>query len=410
MKKISLIGVSAVTAALLVSGCGSSSSSSGSGAVAGDDVIKSIQEPIIIDENTTKITLGLLEEEFLNFGGGIPRKVAKLKANFKAMVEEANFALEGPEDCSVSGTREYTNRVIADEEYLYSEEDSWTYDNCVDSGSYGTVDGVPLNLSTQNGTQTYTYSYGYDVDSNTSRDSYSGADNYTQTYENNETAVVSRTYTYQSTSEYKTESTGEEPYWNIDPETAGEGAFVRRTWMEDGTRMSEDINASGETVSSWKDVAENFSAEEYELVDGSAGSRTINGGMVYYQDGVSNGGSYFDNYTVEWTRMNNEKTMNINGTAGSTCLDGSVSVQTTAIMKENQVDYFDGEGSDGSDVLPYTGSVTLTGADSTTANVVFDTNDINETSATVTIGSDANQTYYYWSALADDSCSIQFFD
>jgi hypothetical protein len=406
MKKINLIGMSVVAAGLLVSGCGSSSSSSSSDT--GDAAINSIKQPIVIDENNTKITLGLLEEEFTRFGQGIPLKLAKAKANFKA-VQEASFAMESgvpvESNCTVSGTETETY-TYTETETGYTDEWAYVYDNCVESGSYGSIDGVDLNRYTKNGTQTYSYSEGYDVDTNTSRDSYSGADNYTQVYDNNETAVVSRTNTYQSTSEYKTESSGEEPYWNLDPETAGEGAFVRYTYMEDGMNSYEEVNASGDAVGSWKNVAENFSEVDESLIDESAGTRTLNGGIVYYSDGIAREGQYFDNYVVEWTRMNNEKTMNINGTAGTTCLNGSVSVQTTAAMKENQVDYFDGGGSTGSDVLPYTGSVSLTGANSVTADIVFDTDESNNTSATVTIGSDAPETYTYWSDLADDSCSF----
>ena len=405
MKKINFIGVSAVTAALLVSGCNSSSSSSSSDA--GDAAINSMKQPIVIDENKTQLTLGLLEQEFQNFGQGIPMKIAKSKANFKA-VQEASFAMESgvpvESNCTVSGTETETY-TYTETETGYTDERSYVYDNCVESGSWGSIDGVDLNRYTINGTQTYTYSEGYDVDTNTSRDSYSGADNYTEVYDNNETETVSRTGTYQFTTTYMTESSGEEQAWEVE-DAELEGTFVRYTWMVDGIDMRKDVNASGDIVDSWKYVAEDFSAEEYELADSSAGTRTMNGAMIYYSDSIARDGEYFDNYVVEWTRMNNEKTMNINGTAGSLCLDGSVSVQTTAAMKENQVDYFDGGGSTGSDVLPYTGSVSLTGANSVTADIVFDTDESNNTSVTVTIGTDAPETYTYWSDLADDSCSF----
>lgn len=399
MTKINLIGMSVATAALLVSGCGSSSSSS---SASGDDVINSLKQPIeMTDQNVTNV-LALLEDQFRGFGR-INTKVAKLQANLKK-VQEPQYALAPGEpqvsDCDISGTETYT----------YTESDSgwtdeWVWDNCVNTGSYGSVDGVDLNRETRNGTRSYSYLEGYDADSNTSRDSYSGADNYTQVQDNNETEVVSRTYTYQQTGEYRTESSGEMPYYMLDPET--EGAFVKRTFIADGISMREDVNASGAYAGGWKDVFENFSESEEELIDESAGTLTLNGGMTFYEDGVAYEGEYFDNYVLDWTRMNNEKTIVINGTAGTLCFGGSVSVTTTSTMMENQVDYFDGVGSTGSDVLPYAGGVNLSGADSVTATVGFATDEGNNTSATVTIGTNEPTEYTSWSALTEGStCSI----
>ncbi len=186
--------------------------------------------------------------------------------------------------------------------------------------------------------------------------------------------------------------------------------FRRFTYMTDGIRQSEEVNASGDTIYSTKDVAENAIIEEYELMDGSSGSLTANGGMSYYENGIAQDGIYFDNYVYEWTRMNQEKTVVINGTAGSLCLGGSVSVETTTTMKENQVDYFSASSESGSDVLPYDGNLSLTGSDSVVATVGFDTNESNYTSATVTIGGGEPQTYDSWSDMTSESdCNIYFF-
>jgi hypothetical protein len=389
MKKMSVIGMSVATAALLMSGCGSSSSSSGT---AGDDVINSLKKPMeMTDQNVTNV-LAFLEDQFSQFGG-LNTKVAALKANAKA-VQDANFALvEGePTPCEISGTMTYTSSDTVDENG-YRDEWSYVYDNCVETNSRNTIDDIPLNRRTRNGTETDWYAYSND--GNISTDTYGGADNYTDIFDNNETAVVSSTNTYQNTAEWSYERT----------ETS-----YRNTFVEDGVYSREDINASGEIVYSEKGVAENFNAENYEFDEGRAGSLTADGGMTYYENGVAVEGVYFNNLVLDWTRMSNEKTVILNGTAGSLCLGGSVSMETTTAMKENQVDYVDGDNVNGPDVLPYAGDISLTGADSVTATVGFDTNDTNHTSATVTIGTNEPTTYTRWSDMTSGStCSFDLF-
>lgn len=398
MKTINVIGMSVVAAGLLMTGCGSSSSSSSStststSGISGDVAINSVKQPTEMTDGNVTNVLNFLRQQFQQFGGG-PAKIAALKANFKA-VPDANFAVAAaePQPCEISGTVTYIENYT-DDANGFTDEWSTVWDNCVETDSWpSSIDGIELNIRTSNGTRSSMYSYSND--GNRSIDHFSGADNYTQVYENNETQTVSRTYTRQMSIEGTYE-------WN--------DTYRSMMMRQDGMEMQVDVNSSGDTIPVYKNVAENFIIEEYELVDGSEGFMSADGGMSYYWQGTAEDAIYFGNFMYEWSRVNQEKMVLINGTAGSLCLGGSVSATTTTAMKENQVDYFDGSGNTGSNVLPYDGNISLTGADSVTATVGFDTNDTNHTSATVTIGDAEPTTYTSWSDMTSAStCSINFF-
>ena len=395
MKKMNLIGMSVVTAGLIVTGCGSSSSSTTT-TDTGDAVINSLKQPMAMtDQNVTDV-LNYLRNQFNQFGQ-MNLKAAAIKEKI-AEVQDANFAGAAgePEPCDISGFVTYTE-IITDTPDAFGSEYKTTWDNCVNEDYYGSVDGVDMNRETRNGTKTDYWLESDNADTNVSSSSWGGADNYTAVYENNETAVVSRNVS----STYKMD-------WNHEIKSEDQADDFRRfTFIADGMRESKEVNASGDIISSSKNVAENFSTEEYALLDESAGTFTANGGMSYYYDGIAEDAIVFDNYLYEWTRMNQEKTVVINGSAGNLCLGGSVSLQTTTTMRENQVNYFDGSGESGSDVLPYDGNISLTGANSVTATVGFDSNESNYTSATVSIGGGESQTYDSWSAMTSEwDCSI----
>ena len=391
---MSLIGMSVATAALLVTGCGSSSSGDTidgtSGGTSGDAAINSVKQPTeMTDQNVTNV-LNFLRDQFRQFGGGELTKVAALKAKIQE-VQDANYAVAAgePIPCEISGTETYTETQIDG-----GWKDEWVWDNCVETVSFPpSIDGIELNIMTSNGSRSFMYSYS--DDGNRSIDTYSGADNYTQVYENNETETVSRTYTRQMSGEGTYE-------WN--------DTYYSSTMRQDGMEMQVDVNSTGDTIPVSKNVAENFITENYERADGSEGFMSADGGMSYYWQGTAEDAIYFNNFKYEWSRVNQEKTVLINGTAGSLCLGGSVSATTTTAMKENQVDYSSSTSDLESDVLPYAGGLSLSGADSVTATVGFDTNDTNHTSATVTIGDGEPNTYTSWSEMTSGwTCSIDFF-
>ncbi len=194
MKKMSLIGMSVVTAGLIVTGCGSSSSSTTT-TDTGDAVINSLKQPMsMTDQNVTNV-LNFVREQFRQFGG-MNAKAAVLKAKIKE-VQDANFAVVSgePEPCDISGTETYT-QTITETENEFRVETTTVWDNCVNMNSgdgYGIIDDVILNRETLNGTQLYYYARSYNVDTNIESSSDGAADNFTAVYDNNETAVVSRT-------------------------------------------------------------------------------------------------------------------------------------------------------------------------------------------------------------------------
>lgn len=393
MTKINLISVSVVTAALLISGCNDSDSSSASSSGGSAD-IAALKQPIVMDDAGVKAALGLLENAFTQFSGNtkLAKRSEKVLESIGARQEAQAEGI--PIDCGISGTYENTSNYTSsqDENGSYSSDEWGTiWDNCVEASS-NTVGAEPTNLHVRNGTRSYYYTSEYNNIDDTSKYTNGGADNYTESYESNET-LTSRTDTYNSTGDFTNE----------------QGITTSKfTRLQNGTSKSVDVNSTGDTFDGWEDVYENYSEVDESLNDGSAGTYTLNGAYSYAEgtDPVHEA-EYYDNFVVEWTRMYAEKTLIINGTIGHLCLGGSVSVETTTTMLENQSDYFNGTGSTGSEVLPYAGNASLTGEDSVAATVAFETDEGNNTSAKLTVGTGEPTTHTSWSDLTDGStCNI----
>ena len=132
-----------------------------------------------------------------------------------------------------------------------------------------------------------------------------------------------------------------------------------------------------------------------------------NGFWAYYDTNASgveslNGFDYYNDFKLEADMSGSEENLSISGTMGTTCLGGTMTFATNPVVQQNQDDYFDGDDSHGSNVLPYTGVFSVSGGGHS-ATVTFEHNASNYTTATIA-APDGNATYDRWSDLAVGAC------
>lgn len=397
MKKIEIVGLSVVSAALLLTGCGSSSDSKSSPTAPSD-----VTAPLAMDLNATKNVMALATQ-----GIGIFRASSKVSAiaenvKTKALAISDAGGDSGTEtfDCTVSGTRTQSwNTSWSETDAGWSEtvSETTTYNHCVDNYNT-TINGEDTNLRTYNGSSTYSRTGEYDNVEDVSKMSISGSDNYTETYESNET-LTSRTRTSTGTINLNEEADGT---WLMSTSEPAYNFSIALNITDNST----DVNSTGSTVGG-EEVIYALTMTSEGLQDDTYGKDTANGFYSAYDinssgDKVLMYSDYFGNYMEEYTSDGaNEHNMTVTGTRGSTCLGGSVTVATNLTIQENQQDYQDENNNTGSSVLPYSGVITLTGTGA--SMITFDHNETNNTSATVSID-DVNTTFGTWGTLADGPC------
>ncbi len=404
MKKVELLSLSAVTAALIMTGCSSDDNNKG-GAIPPSEISG------VVEMNATSAKNAIYA--LTNGGASMTARraarqalAAKLAPALASGSDNASYTY----DCDISGSYSYTyassytgepwnsgNGESWSNDYAYS----YNYNNCVDNYSTTiTIDGVnePVTQRTYNGTYAYTGHSEYNADTNMSKDAYSGSDNYTDARENNET-LTSRVYTYNTTYSSTGESEGEG--W-----TGSADATYKYTWKQNGEYSRLDTNSTGSIRDGYKYVYGNQSGTDEGVQDYSSGTYTENGFYTRYDVNASGElefdyGYNFDHFTMTYSEAGNESNNTVSGGYGDECLGGTVTFATAPVVQENQADYFDGDGLTGSNVLPYAGGVTMTGT--STASVAFTSDDTNHTSALLSVdGSDENLTR--WSDLAVQNC------
>lgn len=400
MKKVELLGLSAVTAALIMTGC--SSDDDKSGATAPSEISG------VVEMNATSAKNAIYA---LTDGGAsmTARRAARQALAAKLAPAQASGSDNASYtyDCDISGSYSYT--YASNYTGNYGSGESWSndyaysykYNNCVDNySSTITIDGVaePVTQRSYNGTYSYTGHNEYNADTNMSKDSYSSSDNYTQSYEHNETST-SRLYTYNTTYSSTGESEGEGWSGSAD-------ATFKYTWSDNGEYSRLDTNSTGSLRYGYKYIYGNQTGSEEGVQDYSHGTYTENGFYANYD--INDSGEFefdygynYDHFTMTYSEAGNESNNTVSGGYGDECLGGTVTFATAPVVQENQADYFDGDDSTGGNVLPYAGGVTMTGT--STASVAFTSDDTNHTSALLSVGgSDENLTR--WSDLAVQNC------
>lgn len=379
MKPTYLLGLSVAAAAILFSGCGSSDDAvANPAAITAPDEVK---QAIDLNQSTIQNIMA-----YIRYSAGS----AAIPAPQKAPQPDSNVTGTYTYDCGLAGTSTstYVNT------YLNEDDGSWTskydytdtYDNCTYSTTYS-PGSFTANRRTLNGTQHYYYGTHYDNATGVTHYFNGGNDNYTNVYDNNETDLGLTSYTYANT------LTGNHIYY---PDGSG------RTDERDGERSNLDINATGDIVGGSR-----YTYDRYTIVLSQTSSSeefTANGSFTrtnYNPDGTSylNTADYYEKFAFSSAGAT-QQNITISGKVGTLCLGGSVSFATDQIVREDQVNYLDENNVSGSNVLPYSGTVTLTGTSQ--ATVIFD-NNVTHTNAVVHIG-DTNATYGGWSTLATGPC------
>lgn len=401
MKKIDLLGLSVVAAALIMTGC---SSDSDDAATPGPTAPTDVTAKIDVNLTTTQNAIALVRNGIGLFSNA---KIAAIKADVKAkalaLKDSGGNGGSWSYDCQISGSTgnvwssEWSNNP--DGSWSNTNSATYTAKNCVDNYS-GTVNGEAVNLYKENGTRTYTNSDEYDASGNLTTISNSSADNFSYSYEHNET-LTSRTYTNTLSTSFIDIADGIVPMISADAPAFSHSAKLI------GTNDQVDINSTGSTIAGWEN-AYNFSMSNEGLQDGTYDIDSANGFVANYDinatgDKVLTYSDSYNNYVEEHTSDGaNESNTTISGTRGNTCLGGSATFATTLIIQENQVDYLDGNDNTGNNVLPYSGVVTLSAVG--TATLTFD-NNTTHSDANLTAG-DESAVYTRWVDLAVGTCAV----
>ncbi|WP_345984767.1 hypothetical protein WCX49_09040 [Sulfurimonas sp. HSL-1656] len=397
MKYVGLVGISVAAAALIMSGCGSSSSS-------GPSAPSELKTKATVDLSTVENALALLGSGSITAASPASAAVAKVKTAIN--VKAAAAAGSGQDsysytyDCGISGTYSYSWETT----YEYLDNGGWTEtykgkysaNHCIDNYST-TINGEPTNRRFENGGGSYSHIATYSSDANMSKETWAWSDNHSYGYDNNET-TTSRTYTYVSSGKETWEADGD--YFDA----AGVPAWSD-TWQYVGTNKRVDVDSNGDVIDGWRDVF-NEKWTEMGAQDGSHHKTMVDGFYSYYETNASGvesmtGGAYYNDFVVETYTSGSEDNITISGTYGTSCLGGAVTFSTNTVVQSNQDDYFDGGGAHGSDVLPYAGSVSVSAGGS--AMVDFDANASMYSTVTIS-ATDGNATYSSWSDIPVGTC------
>ena len=169
---------------------------------------------------------------------------------------------------------------------------------------------------------------------------------------------------------------------------------------------------SGTVVDGYKDQYAKLKGEMTEEYNEGVytSSMTADGSWNHYDRNASGDtlteGLYFNNLVYTGMEVGNENNETVNGTVGSTCMGGAVTLATTETIQMNDQAYTNAcdESVGSSNTLPYSGTVTIKGDGMATA--LFDNN---TTHSYLTVFSDANETnstFDCWEeATAGSTCS-----
>lgn len=406
MKKMNLLGLSVVTAALVMTGC--SSDSDDTTTSSGYTPPAAVTAPLEMNLSNVQNSVALLNSIMNSMS--VNPKIAAKQAALTAKVAAVKTLAAAPNvatayDCSISGTWTITDEYVSvPDDGFGGWSDTWSlavnYDNCVDNTSI-LVDGVELNTVTSTGNWSYNQAYGYNGETNLTYQNNSYVDNFKQVYETNLTAgdMTSRTYNYNSSGSWNTSADG--------MLTIVEAPAYYESDTYKGTESMTDTNSSGHAINGWRNVGD----EAYSSAASQDGSHGEMNGDGFYAEYESNAtdetlvySTYLDNFAMTFANENNETNSTVDGTVGHICLGGSTTFDTVVTVQSNESEYWSDQNMTGPEVLPHDGNVTLTG--STSATLGFTTYDNSlptpRTKAMVQ-APDGNHTYFNWTDLIGSS-------
>ena len=311
--------------------------------------------------------------------------------------------------CDISGSHTHiysygfsgVPRAGTGESWSEEEKNIDIYDNCIDIQSSSIlIAGVAetVNIRRRNGRKERSYQDAYNADTNITTHITFESNDYTTIDENNQT-LTSRTYTSTHTRRFSSKEDGET--W-----TGTASAAWSTTTSDDGEIVTLDTNSSGILRQGNRLLYGALTIEQEGRQDYSWGRSSRNGFFARYDINSSGdlqlSSTYrFVSFVSEFSSSAQEYNLSVNGSYGDECLGGTVAFKTAALIEEDSVRYLDGDGNTGSNVLPYTGKLTMSG--SSTATVTFTADATDHTSALLSVdNNDINVTR--WSDLSVRSC------
>ena len=395
MKKIELLGLSLITAALVMTtGC---SDDDDDKKASGPSAPSEISTPVELNASVARNALALVFED------GSISPAPMREPDRDGPDENSSESSTRVIDCDISGTMTITRSSV----FTSTREVDWSgviteskqYDNCMDNDD-------EYDTRTRNGMESTTQekSYTEETDTNMRRE-YIYRD-YSDFHEDNNTHRSDKT-TYTAYTKEKIETYQD----SIERSTTYR--------LEDGERKAIERDAEGTILNGEREYYGTINMTRERINDISE-DVTVNGFFAMYDVNATGGekiieGGYYSDYRVHWYEPDtgngsdsHEEAITVDGTIGNLCLGGSITISTAPVVHSNQYDYFDKDGNapgsaKSSTVLPYSGQQHISGANS--ATVTYDFNSTKNTSATVTIGSES-KVYGTWSEfLADNNCS-----
>ena len=406
MKKLELLGLSVITAALIVStGCSSDDDDGDSKPSAPAEISKGVELNTSVTRNAMAL-LGTSMDDMPDLSAArLTPKLSILKVAKSSDSENTtgNFPCEVSGSVTVTRTSTSTGDEESYPEKSWSNEEQTTYtlNDCVDNYSGVNFAGDALNEVLMIGTVQFSEYEGYNSDTNRSKSSSSLSDHYSAIFQSSSTkATITEIIDYNESDEMEFDGPSNSVDINATTEYRVNGTYERYHTDTNGARIAGigERGVYGDYVSSAERIvtsAKKSTATLYQNGFFSEYETNSTGEHVVY-------GKYFNNYRVETVKVGDESNITMSGTVGGKCLGGSVTVAVNPVIQENPILYPDLGPND--PALPYAGKATLTGSNTATVTFSVNSSDKTKTRATVQVDDGLSIPFENWSSLAKGEC------
>ena len=397
MKKLELLGLSVITAALIVStGCSSDDDDGDSGASAPSEITKGVE----LNTSVTNNAMALIGSAMDELPSLAPARLASRLAASRSSTSE-NYTRTYQCDISGSRTVTRTSKTSGDkdnkpnESWSYEAEETVHYDNCVDNYSGVNFVGDVLDEMVTDGVDS-SREYGeYNSDTNRSKDNFSYNYKYSE-IKRSSTTQATITVTYDDNMSWEAEVDG--------TNYSADDVNFRSSYSMNGSQELYHTHENGKRVAGVGNRVDMghfmMSGERVHTPAKTTSTLTRDGFYAVYETNSTGehvvAGAYYNNYKVTAVKVGDEQTTTMSGTLGGTCLDGSVTVSVDPIIKDNDVLY--------PDQLPYDGKATLKGSNTSTVTFSIRSDDNTKTQATVQVDDGPLTQFNDWNTLATGKC------
>jgi len=404
MRRLELVGLSVITAALvLTAGCSDDEDNKSSGVSAPSEITKGVE----LNTSVTTNAMGAVLKTIINdLPDQAPARLISKRAKQIALSSgSSNSTITTP--CEVSGSITVSNTTTEsgdrddkpEEGWTYEQHIDITYDNCVDNFSGVNFVGDALDEEFGNGTEQYVTYSEYNKDTNRSRDNFSSSTDYSIVQRSSTTeATVTRTFQDNFSGEMVTDGMN----------FGADDVNTSTNWTESGKSefYHTDVNGNRVPGIGTRDESDLHATSEHIYTTAKSTSTLYINGFVASYETNSTGehlieGEYYNNYNIESIKIGDEEEITVSGTIGGSCLGGSVTVSVNPVIKSNDVLYPDLGPSN--PALPYAGQATLTGSNTATVTFSVDSSDNTKTQATVKVN-ETQSVFTDWNTLATGKC------